>query len=87
MATLVSTITDIIHKTFTPIFYPGYIEQEERLDEFENSLSELERGVTIHQVDSDERLFKSNGEDPPTTLKELFFGWFTKSKEQSEYNN
>ena len=83
MATLVSTITDIIHKTFTPIFYPGHIEQEERLGEFENSLSELERGVTIHQIDSHERLFKSNGEDSPTTLKELFFGWFTKSKEQS----
>ena len=83
MATLVSTITDIIHKTFTPIFYPGYIEQEERLDEFENSLSELERGFTIHRIDSDERLFKLNGEESPSTLKELFFGWFTKSKEQS----
>lgn len=83
MATLVSTITDIIHKTFTPIFYPGYIEDEKRLGEFENSLSELERGVTLHRIDSNERLFKPNGQDSPSTLKELFFGWFTKSKEQS----
>ena len=83
MATFITAITNIIHNTFTRVFYPGYIEDEKRLGEFENSLSELERGVTLHRIDSNERLFKPNGQDSPSTLKELFFGWFTKSKEQS----
>ena len=76
METFIQTIKDMLYAIMIPFVYPDYIENEKRLGEFENSLSNLERGVTINRIDSGERLHKTGGEDLPTTLSELLFGWF-----------
>lgn len=75
MGTFIQTIKEMLYAIILPVVYPDYIEDEKRLGEFENSISNLERGVTINRVDSDEKLHKTGGEELPTTLSELFFGW------------
>jgi hypothetical protein len=77
MDTFFNTIRDFFNVIITPGIYPDYIEDEERMDRFTNTLSSLERGVTINRIDSDERLHKAGGEDLPSTLTELFFGWIS----------
>ena len=83
MNTFIHFIRKIFNATIVPIFYPDYIQDEKRLGNFENSLSNLERGVTINRIESSERLYKSVRDETPLTIVELVGSLFSSPDKQS----
>jgi hypothetical protein len=83
MNTFINFIRKIFNATIVPILYPDYIQDQKRLGNFENSLSNLERGVTINRIESSERLYKSVRDETPLTIVELVGSLFSSSDKQS----
>lgn len=59
---------------------PDHIDREEKIQEFEGSLNDIEKGVNINIDKNEEDTWKTLENTvtiaEPTTLRELFFGVF-----------
>tara|TARA_Y100000287_G_C14198411_1_gene344001 strand:+ start:912 stop:1151 length:240 start_codon:yes stop_codon:yes gene_type:complete len=57
---------------------PDYIDREDKIQEFESSLNDIEKGVNINIHENEEDMWKTLETrvttTEPTTLLELFFG-------------